>query len=437
MPTFDRRSFLTGLGTAPFFVRNLMSAPPSGKLRLASFGAAGMAYATLDGIATHPNVTLACVAEVDSSRVPRMQKKYPDAKIYTDWREMLEKERKNLDIACVGTPDHMHAPQAMSAMRFGLHVYVQKPLTHDLYEARKLAETARKRRLVSQMGIQIHSSKEYKTAVRLVQEGVIGKIKEVHAWSNKKWGDTSPFPSRTDSVPETLNWDQWLGVAAARPYVDKYYHPGEWRKRIDFGTATFGDMGCHIYDPVFAALKLTSPISVRSEGPAPSDHSWAVNAVIQYGFPGTPFTDGKTVNVTWYDGDQRPPAEIQALAGGRRLPGQGSIMIGTKGIMILPHIGMPILLPQEQYKDFAMPAIETVDHYHEFVDTVLGKTTTSTTFDYSGPLTEAVLLGPLATRFPKTTLEWNAKKLRFDNSKEATAFVRRKYREGWKVKGLS
>jgi predicted dehydrogenase len=437
MSITTRRGFIATFGTAPFFVRNMMSAPPSGKLRLASFGAAGMAYATLDGIATHSNVTLACAADVDSSRIARMQKKYPEAKVYVDWREMLDKERKNLDIACVGTPDHMHAPQAMASMREGLHVYVQKPLTQNLYEARKLTEEARKRRLVSQMGIQVHSSKEYQTAVRLVHDGVIGKVKEVHAWSNKKWGDTEPMPNRTDTVPDTLNWDQWLGVAAPRPFITNFYHPGNWRKRLDFGTATFGDMGCHIYDPVFAALRLTSPLTVRSEGPAPNEHSWAINAVIHYVFPGTMFTEGKTVNVTWYDGDQRPPAEIQALAGGRRLPGQGSILIGTKGIMILPHTAMPILLPQDQYKDFAVPPIEAVDHYHEFVDTVLGKTRTSTTFDYAGPLTEAVLLGPLATRFPKTTLEWEAKKLRFKNSKEATAFVRRTYRGGWKVKGLS
>ncbi|MBE0660228.1 MAG: Gfo/Idh/MocA family oxidoreductase [Bryobacteraceae bacterium] len=436
MSITTRRGFITTFGTAPFFVRNLISAPPSGKLRLASFGASGMAYSTLDGIATHANVTLACAAEVDSTRLARMQKKYPDVKVYADWREMLDKERKNLDIACVGTPDHMHAPQAMASMRHGLHIYVQKPLTQNLYEARKLTQEARKRRLVSQMGIQIHSSKEYKTAVRLVQEGAIGKIKEVHAWSNKKWGDTEPMPNRTDPVPDTLNWDQWLGVAASRPFIANYYHPGNWRKRLDFGTATFGDMGCHIYDPVFAALRLTSPLTVRSEGPAPNDHSWAVNAVIHYVFPGTMFTEGNTVSVTWYDGDQRPPAAIQALAGNRRLPGQGSIMIGTKGIMILPHIGMPILLPEDQFKGFAIPQLETVDHYHEFVNAVLGKTRTSTTFDYAGPLTEAVLLGPLATRFPKTTLEWEAKKLRFKNSKEATAFVRRTYRDGWKVKGL-
>ncbi|MBS1871880.1 MAG: Gfo/Idh/MocA family oxidoreductase [Acidobacteria bacterium] len=435
----NRRSFLKHAGAglaAPFFVPNLISAPRYDTLRLAAFGAAGMAWATLDGIATHPKVKLVCAAEVDSTRLDELKGKYRDARIYQDWREMLQKERKNLDIACVGTPDHMHAPQAMSSMNIGLHVYCQKPLAHDLYEIRRLTETARRKRLVSQMGIQIHSAAEYRAAVQIIQAGAIGKVKEVHSWSNKKWGDMNPLPDRTDPVPPTLNWDLWLGTAAARPYIDGVYHPGNWRKRVDFGTATFGDMGCHIYDPVFGALALTAPLTVRSEGPAPSAQNWAINAVIQYVFPGTRFTDGKTVKVTWYDGDQRPPAEIQSLVG-PRIPGQGSIFIGTKGVMLLPHIAMPSLYPEAQFKGFEMPKLETADHYHQFVDAVLGKGTASAAFDYSGPLTEAVLLGPAATWFPKTTLEWNAAKLKFRNSPEANRHIRRAYRPGWKVKGLA
>lgn len=435
----SRRQFLrraAAAATAPFFIPNLLSAPRDG-LRLASFGASNMAFATLDGIATHPKVKLVCVAEVDSTRLDRVKQKYPDAKVYVDWREMLDKEHKNLDGVCVGTPDHMHAPQAVSAMHRGLHVYGQKPLAHDLYEVRKMTELARKKRLVTQMGIQIHSATEYRTAVALVQSGTIGKIKEVYSWSSKKWGDLEPRPERTDPVPPTLNWDQWLGVAAERPFIKDYYHPGNWRKRIDFGTATFGDMGCHIYDPVFGALALTAPISVLSDGAAPANGNWTVNTVIHYVFPGTRYTEGKTVNVTWYDGDERPPKDIQALVGPGRLPGQGSIFIGTKGVMLLPHIKMPTLYPEAQFKDFQIPKVEGVDHYHEWVDAVLNNGTTSTAFSYSGPLTEAVLLGPLATFFPKTTLEWNAKKLKFKNSPEATAHVRRAYRAGWRIKGLS
>jgi predicted dehydrogenase len=434
----QRRTFLKTTAAAPFFIRNLISAPPSGKLRLAAFGASNMAYFTLEGIARHANVTLACVAEVDSSRLGQLKQKYSDARVYQDWRDMLKKERHNIDIACVGTPDHMHAPTAMSAMRQGLHVYVQKPLAHDIYEVRKLTEEARSKKLVSQMGIQVHSSREYQTAVQVIQNEAIGKVKEVHTWSNKAWGDTTPMPDRSDPVPASLDWDGWLGVMAKRPFIgDEYYHPQNWRKRIDFGTATFGDMGCHIYDPVFGALRLTAPLSVRSEGPAPGQHNWALNSIIHYVFPGTSVTEGKTVAVTWYDGEEKPPQEVQQLLGSHKLPGQGSIFIGTKGVMLLPHTAMPILLPEADFRDYKMPAIEPLNHYFQFVDAVLGKTKTTTSFDYSGPLTESVLLGPLATRFPKTTLEWNSAKLKFKNSPEATAHVRRQYRAGWHVPGLS
>jgi hypothetical protein len=183
----NRRLFLA----APFFVREMLSKPPSGTLRLASFGGSGMAYSTLDGIASHPKVKLVCVAEVDSNRLEILKLKYPDAKIYQDWRVMLHKERGQIDAACVGTPDHMHASQAISSMRMGLPVYVQKPLAHDIHEVRTLMKMARAKNLPTQMGIQIHSAKQYKTAVSVIQSGAIGKVKEVHTWSEKKWGDTA------------------------------------------------------------------------------------------------------------------------------------------------------------------------------------------------------------------------------------------------------
>ena len=428
----DRRTFLA----APFFVRNLISAPPSGQLRLGAFGGGNMAFFTIDGLARHPKVKLVCVAEVDSARLDQLKAKYADARVYPDWRQMLAKEKRNLDTVCVGTPDHMHAPMAMSAMRLGLPVYQQKPMAHSVHEVHMLTAMARKKKLVTQMGIQIHSNREYKTAVELIQGGAIGKIKEVHSFSEKKWGDTDLLPARTDPVPATLNWDHWIGVAQPRPFIRDVYHPSNWRKRIDFGTATFGDMGCHILDPVFGALGLAAPLSVRSEGAAPNGQSWALHSVIHYVFPGTSVTEGKTVPITWYDGDARPPQEIQALVAPRKLPGQGSLFLGTKGAMLLPHIAMPVLLPEDQFKGFAMPQHETANHYFEFVEAVMGNGKTTTSFDYSGPLTEGVLLGPLATRFPKTTLEWNSAKLKFANSPEANHHVRTRYRDGWKVRGL-
>jgi len=413
----------------------MLSKPPSGTLRLASFGGNGMAYSTLDGIASHPKVKLIAVAEVDANRLDRVKKKYPDARIYADWREMLHKERRQFDAACIGTPDHMHAPMAISAMHAGLPVYVQKPLAHDIHEVRTLMKMAEEKKLATQMGIQIHSAREYKVAVKVIQSGAIGKVKEVHTWSEKKWGDTDKLPSTSDAVPSGFNWDHWLAVAATRPYVKDAYHPSNWRKRLDFGTATFGDMGCHILDPVFSALGLGSPVSVRSEGAAPNGESWALNTLIRYVFPGTAYTAEKTVPVTWYDGDRVPPDEVQALLGSLKFPGQGSIFIGEKGQMLLPHITMPVLLPLRDFTGFVMPQAEKSDHYFEFVEAVLGNGKTSTSFDYSGPLTEAVLLGPLATRFPNTTLQWNGAKAKFSNA-EANEFLRRKYRPGWSVSGL-
>jgi hypothetical protein len=286
------------------------------------------------------------------------------------------------------------------------------------------------------MGIQIHSALEYRLAWQLVQEGAIGKIKEVHSFSSKKWGDPNPRPSRSDNPPPTFNWDLWLGGVTERPFLGgAYYHPANWRKRLDFGTGTFGDMGCHIYDPVYKALALTAPISVRSEGPVPNADNWANNAIIHYIFPGTSYTEGSTVKVTWYDGDQRPPADVQTLLEGDKLPEQGSVLIGSKGVMLLPHVAKPQLYPNAQFKDFAFPKLPNQNHWTQFAEACRGNGKTSAGFDYAGPLTETVLLGGVATRFPHTTLEWDASALKF-NVAEATHLLRRSYRKGWEVAEL-
>ena len=435
----NRRTFLktTALAAAagPAIIRNLRAAPPSGRVIHASIGANGMAQTDINQISQVNNVKLAAAADVDLSRAEWLKEKWPDIRIYQDWRELLDKE-KDLDSVNVSTPDHMHAPIAMSALNLGIPVYGQKPLTHDIYETRRLTETARGKNLVTQMGIQRHSSIQYRRAVKIVQSGAIGKIKEVHTWSSKKWGDSEPMPDRIDPIPREFSWNIWLGVGAERPFIGGgWYHPGNWRKRLDFGTGTFGDMGCHIYDPVFKALALTAPVSVRSEGAAPNEHSWATDAIVKYVFPGNQFTEGKTVNVTWYDGDQRPPAEIVKMAGGE-LPDQGSVFLGTGGVMVLPHVKMPTLLPEEKFRDYKRPEVERGNHWLQFVEAVRGNDKTSANFDYAGPLTEAVLLGSVASRFPNTTLEWEAANLRFSNEKDANQYIRRTYRRGWEVEGL-
>lgn len=451
-----RRTFLKTLGAAtavaPLVTRHLLSAPPSRVLRHASFGAAGMAWSDIQAICSSPFVKLVAVAEVDLNRTKTLKETFPDVKVYQDWRELLDKEGRNLDSVNVSTPDHLHAPIALSAMQLGKHVYCQKPLTHSIHEARVLTEFARQKKLVTQMGIQIHSQKVYRQAVALVQGGAIGKVKEVHTWSSKKWGDTGRPPERSDPIPEGFNWDLWLGGCAPRPFIARYYHPGEWRKRLDFGTGTFGDMGCHIFDPVFEALALTAPLSLRSEGPAPDQWNWSINARIRYVFPGTRFTAEKTVPVTWYDGDQRPPAEILALATPPKTADtapadpkkkqrdplfEGSIIIGTNGVLHVPHVATPKLYPVNKFKDYPMPDVAGSHHWTDWAEACVGGAAKPLAhFDYSGPLTEAVLLGSVAVRFPQTTLQWNAAKVSFDNEKKANAYLKRTYRKGWGVAGL-
>jgi predicted dehydrogenase len=419
---------------APFVFRAYGAAAPSETLHHASFGANGMALSDIGSLTASKNLKLVAVAEVDLSRTAEVKQRFPNAKIYQDWRELLEKE-KHLDSVNVSTPDHMHAPITMRAIQQGLHVYTQKPLTQTIYEARQLTKAARDKKIVSQMGIQIHSHEVHRTVVATIQARAVGKVKEVHSWSGKKWGDKNPRPDRKDPVPADLNWDFWLGVAADRPFIKGYYHPSEWRKRLDFGTGTFGDMGCHILDPVFASLALTAPKSVRSDGGEPNADCWGLDSQVLYTFPGTKYTTD-TVTLTWYDGDKRPSAEVRDLLGKRALSDQGSIYIGTEGVLYSPYIDWPVLLPAEKFKDYKLPKQEGADHYLQFVEACRGNGKTSAPFDYSGNLTESVLLGCLATRFLKKTLDWDAEKLAVTNVKEANVFVQRKYRKGWEVEGL-
>jgi predicted dehydrogenase len=434
-PNFSRRSLLKLLGTsaasAPFVSSNLFAQETVKTIRHASFGAGGMAWSDLTQIAACKNVEIVAVCDVDLAQTANAKKKFPNARIYQDWRELLDKEANNIDSVNVSTPDHMHAPIGMRSMQLGKHIYGQKPLAHNLHEVRQMTELAQSAKIVTQMGIQVHSTAYYRIAAQVLKDLAVGKIKEVHSWSSKTWGDPTPRPDKTDPVPADFNWDSWLGVRAERPFIaGEYYHPGNWRKRLDFGTGTLGDMGCHILDPVFEGLGLGSPVSVRSVGPAPNAWNWAIDGKVIYTFDGTPATEGKTLQVTWYDGASRPPAEIIALLEGKEFPDQGSLFIGTEGVVLLPHIGLPEMFPKEKFKDYKLPKLKGLNHWEQFVDACRGKGETSANFAYSGPLTEAILLGGVASRFPNTTLAWSNKDLKFDLP-AANQFVREEYRKGW------
>jgi len=434
----SRRRFLQTVGAAaavgPFLSIDARAAGPT--VRHAAIGASGQALSDLLSFAKHPAFDLVAVADVDLARFERVQERFPKIRVYQDWRELLKKEQGNIDSVNVSTPDHMHCLIALEAMRHGKAVYVQKPLCNTLHETRLLTEYARRKGLPTQMGIQVSSSKSQRFGEALVRSGIVGKIREVHTFSNKSWGDDKPLPTESDPVPAPLNWDHWLGVSSERPFKKKVYHPSEWRRRIGFGTGTLGDMGCHIYSPPYRALKLTSPIAVTAYGPPPTSESWATKARVRLTYPGTEYTADKTVDVWWYDGGELPPDAVREPVGSR-FPEQGSIVVGTDGMIVLPHMtAEPFVLPDS--KMATLPTVELTDrdHYGEFIDVVLGggKQKCSANFDYAGPLTESVIIGNVAARFTGETLKFDAKALRFPEKPEANQYLTREFRTGWNVK---
>ncbi len=437
----SRRQFLRTVAAtavaAPYFWIPVRGATRT--VRHASFGAGGMALSDINAFSKHEAFELVAVADVDLCRLDRILDRFPKVRVYQDWRELLKKEHAGLDSINVSTPDHMHALQAIEAMKRGKHVYVQKPLASTLRETRALTEYARKARVISQMGIQVSSTEPQRYGEWLVRSGVIGKIREVHTFSNKSWGDDKPLPEGVDQVPPTLDWDEWLGVAETRPFKRNVYHPGHWRRRIGFGTGTLGDMGCHIYSPPYRALKLTAPVQVTSHGSTPSEENWAMKAKVHLVYPGTEFTAGPQVDVWWYDGGELPPEALRAQVGAR-MPDQGSIFVGTDGLIVLPHSEVPAFaLPDEKMATVQKPQFPARDHYREFLDAVLagGTTPCSANFDYSGPLTESVLIGNVAAYYPGEALTFDAASLSFTGKPEANAHLSRRYRKDWKIKGVA
>jgi predicted dehydrogenase len=434
----SRRQFLQTVAAtaavAPFLsIRSRTAAPV---LRHAGIGASGQALSDLLAFAKHPAFDLVAVADVDLARFERVQQRFPKVRVYQDWRELLRKEHANIDSVNVSTPDHMHCLIALEAMKRRKAVYVQKPLCNTLRETRTLTEYARRKGLTSQMGIQVSSSRAQRYGEALVRSGIVGKVREVHTFSNKSWGDDTPLPEAGDPVPAPFDWDQWLGVSAARPFKRTVYHPGEWRRRVGFGTGTLGDMGCHIYSPPYRALKLTSPIAVTAYGPAPTAESWATKARVKLTYPGTEYSADKTVDVWWYDGGELPPDAVREPVGAR-MPQQGSIVLGTDGMIVLPH-GNPDAFVLPEAKTASLPTIELPDrdHYAEFIDVVLGggKEKCSANFDYAGPLTESVIIGNVAAHFPGETLTFDARALAFPGKPEANQYLTRSYRSGWNAK---
>jgi predicted dehydrogenase len=316
----------------------------------------------------------------------------------------------------------------MMAVKMGKHVYCQKPLCHDIYEVRRLTEEARRQGVATQMGTQLHATGEMKSFVEWVKGGVIGKVRRVDIWSGKNWGGGTR-PTDTPPVPETLDWDLWLGPAPYRPY-HPCYAPGNWRRWWDFGTGTLGDMGCHIIDPAWWALDLKYPTSVEAQPGPFSKETYPEYTRVTWEFPAR--GDLPPVTVTWCDGKNDPPRPPD-LEEGRKLPDQGGLYYGEKGTILLPHGGNPRLIPESAMKGFKPPEHSLprdVDHYQEWIRACKGGPKGLSNFDYAGPLAEAILLGNIAA-LAKEKLQWDGPNLKVTNLPEANDWLRRQYRKGW------
>ena len=436
----NRRHFLKATSAsaivagAPAIVRgrNLNST-----LQLAAVGTEGRGWADLSAMASHAKGKYIALCDVDLARTAKARKLNPDAPIFQDYREMLAKTGDTVD--AVSIPDHMHARVSLDCMRQGKHLFCQKPLTHNVWEARQMRLQAAKSKVITRMGNQIHSHTFYRTAVELVQKGAIGKVQRVHSWvaatGHGKSGHIDRPP--TAPIPKTLAWDIWLGVAPERPYVrGKVYHPWGWRDWQDFGNGALGDFGCHILDPVFTALRIDkAPTEIKcSYHSGMNDEVWPAQNVVEYKFPGNELTE-KILPITWYDGNRLPRDHGRHLPRNQALPASGSLLIGKEGTLVLPHVGAPKLYPEEKFADYSYKPAEGQNHFHGFIDGCLTGKQPSDGFDYAGPLTEAVLLGNIAARHRGDHLKWQAEPMKLTGpSGDLSKFLRRDYRDGWDIK---
>lgn len=474
-PGNSRRNFIktTALAAAGFMIvpRHVLGGKgflaPSDRLQVAGIGVGGKGESDLTGVFKGGKSDIAFLCDVDDRRAANSVKRFPKAKYYRDYREMLDKDAKSIDAVVISTPDHNHAMQAMAAMQLGKHVYVQKPLTHDIYEARMLTEAAKKYKVVTQMGNQGASGEGVRKLQDWLDAGRIGKVHTVYCWTDRPvWPQGIKWPEIGTSVPSELDWDLWLGSAPYRPYVDKLV-PFNWRGWWDYGTGALGDMGCHLVEPPFRILGLDTPISVEcSVGSVYVDEfkrgyfpeSCPPSSHVIMTFEKTNKTKGNLL-MHWMDGGIKPERPEELLPN-EKLGDNGALFIGTRGKMICDVYGAnPRLLPlTENATDRTKPRVKRVPgdvdgHYTQWAEAAIagyGKIELSSPFETAGPLTETLLIANLAIRgidvrrpnangkgftYPGRDIKmlWDKQNLKVTNFDEVNQFVKREYRSGWSL----
>jgi predicted dehydrogenase len=428
----SRRRFLqtsaaagaAGLLSLPSLSAEVKKPSANERLHVGVIGVEGRGAGNINDLAS-AGAEIVALCDVDENRAGKMRERFPKAAFHADFRKLID--QKGLDAVLIATPDHTHALPTLTALRAGLHVYCEKPLTHTVTEARLVAETAARHKRVTQMGTQIHAGNNYRRVVELIQAGVIGPVKEVHVWSGAGYagGDR---PKETPPVPKGLHYDLWLGPAAERPYHSCYI-PFFWRGWWDFGGGALNDMACHHIDLSFWALKLRHPIRVKAEGPKPHPDSTSKGLTVEYDFPAR--GELPPVKLTWYDGGKRP-----ALFADGKLPkwGDGTLFIGARGMLLAGYNAFK-LLPEKDFEGFTRPPEtipNSIGHHREWIEACKNGGPTTCNFDYSGALTETVLLGTVAYRSGLIVISWDASKLK-TNEPQADRYLTKEYRKGWSV----
>jgi predicted dehydrogenase len=405
---------------------------PMNRLNIAIIGAGGQGGGNLRNVAPNENIVALC--DVDEVRARTAFNDYPKVPKYSDFRVMLDKQ-KDIEAVVVSTADHCHAVAAITAMRMGKHCYCEKPLTHNVYEARQMRLVAAKQKVATQMGNQGTSENALREAVEVIRSGALGDVREVHVWTDRPgnyWRQGhANRPKERPEVPKTLNWDAWIGPAPDRPYHGNY-HPFAWRGWWDFGTGALGDMACHLMNLPYMALRLGAPTSVTAEVDGPINNESPPNGlIVTYEFPAR----GKLPAVTlkWYE-VRRPPNEL--FLGRKRSTG-GALIVGSRGTLFSQsdYGANNVLLPEKNFRDFKPPERtlpRSPGHHREWIRACKGGEPAMSNFEYSGPLTEMVLLGNVAIRVGKRVV-WDAERLRATDLAAADRYIRREYRKGWSL----
>ena len=441
----NRRTFLkqSSAGAAGFWIAGRQTGfgqekSPNAKLNIAMIGSGGRGGANLKSVGDE---TIVALCDVNEKNVESAAKTYPNAKRYTDFRKVLD-DAKDYDAVVVSTCEHTHAFATLPALQLGKHVYCEKPLTHGVWEARVVTEASKKAKVATQMGTQAHANDTWRRVVELVQSGAIGKVTECHVWVHRTWGWQSPEdaityndiastqdrPKEEMAVPAHLNWDLWVGPAPMRPFNSIYFPGPKWYRWWDFGSGTMSDLGSHMNDIPFWALKLDAPKTIEGFGPPPHPEiaPATFRAVYEYG----PRGDMPACKLTWYQGQQEKPPHYKD----GRVPAEykdGILFVGDKGMVVGNHGKHTLLDESIQRPEQTIP--KSIGHHAEWINAAKTDLKTSCPFSYSGPLTEANHLASIAYRLGKK-LEWDSANLKCTNAPEADRLLKREYRKGWELK---